>query len=220
MRPAPIAEIACTVAGEAVRLLSARALYWPARRTLAVADLHWGKAETFQAFGIPVPSGDLALDLARLDAAVRATGAERLLLLGDLIHGAWGLTAQVVDQAAEWLTRCPAEAILVEGNHDQHVAALPDAWALPVLPSLRDGPFRFCHAPAPDPQGAYVWAGHVHPVAVIRGRRRRGRVRLPIFHVGAQVGVLPAFGAFTGGAELDEPGARRYGVADGQLIAL
>jgi uncharacterized protein len=42
-----------------------------------------------------------------------------------------------------------------------------------------------------------VLAGHVHPAAVIGGRARDS-LRLPCFHFGPQVGVLPAFGAFTG----------------------
>jgi metallophosphoesterase superfamily enzyme len=42
-----------------------------------------------------------------------------------------------------------------------------------------------------------VLAGHIHPAAVLGGRAR-DRLRLPCFHLGPQVGVLPAFGAFTG----------------------
>ena len=45
--------------------------------------------------------------------------------------------------------------------------------------------------------GAYVLAGHLHPCVVLGGRAHQ-RLRLPCFHFGAQVGVLPAFGAFTG----------------------
>ena len=40
-------------------------------------------------------------------------------------------------------------------------------------------------------------AGHIHPAAVVAGRGG-DRLRLPCFHFGPRVGVLPAFGAFTG----------------------
>jgi hypothetical protein len=45
--------------------------------------------------------------------------------------------------------------------------------------------------------GAYVLAGHLHPGAGA-GPGAHDRLRLPCFHFGAAVGVLPAFGAFTG----------------------
>ncbi|MEZ4467584.1 MAG: hypothetical protein R3F43_24855 [bacterium] len=52
----PPGSVALEVAGEVLWLLPERALYWPAAGVLAVADLHWGKAETFQQHGVPVSS--------------------------------------------------------------------------------------------------------------------------------------------------------------------
>ena len=67
--------LALALAGEPMRLLADRALYWPARRRLLVADLHLGKADTFRAAGIALPSGGTALDLGRLATLARSTGA-------------------------------------------------------------------------------------------------------------------------------------------------
>lgn len=55
------------IAGEPMLLLADRALYWPARQRLLIADLHLGKGTTFRSAGIAVPSGGTAHDLARLD---------------------------------------------------------------------------------------------------------------------------------------------------------
>ena len=63
------------LAGEPMRLLADRALYWPARRRLLLADLHLGKADTFRAAGIALPRGGTALDLARIGALVEARAA-------------------------------------------------------------------------------------------------------------------------------------------------
>ena len=41
---------------EQLRLLPQRAVWLEGSRTLLLADLHLGKAETFQAHGIPLPS--------------------------------------------------------------------------------------------------------------------------------------------------------------------
>jgi metallophosphoesterase superfamily enzyme len=58
------------------------------------------------------------------------------------------------------------------------------------------GGLALAHHPDPVP-GAYVLAGHVHPAARLGGRAHDS-LRLPCFHFGPAVGVLPAFGAFTG----------------------
>ena len=71
------------IAGETVRLLADRALYWPARARLLIADLHLGKGDTFRAAGIPIPSGGTAHDLTRLAALVELVHACELWILGD-----------------------------------------------------------------------------------------------------------------------------------------
>jgi metallophosphoesterase superfamily enzyme len=53
-----------------------------------------------------------------------------------------------------------------------------------------------CHHPQARDDG-YVLAGHLHPCIGLSGRAH-DRLRLPCFHFGERVGVLPAFGAFTG----------------------
>ena len=58
------------LAGEAVCLLPRRALWWRAMRTLFVADVHLGKAETFRTLGVPVPAGPTEATLARLGTLV------------------------------------------------------------------------------------------------------------------------------------------------------
>ena len=85
----------------------------------------------------------------------------------------------------------------VRGNHDDHAGDPPAALGLQVLDGpLRLGPWALQHQPEAVP-GAYALAGHLHPGVLLRGRGRQ-RLRLPCFHFGPQVGVLPAFGGFTG----------------------
>jgi metallophosphoesterase superfamily enzyme len=57
---------------ELLWLLPERAAWLPQARTLLVADLHLGKAETFQAHGIPLPSdGDAGTLNLLLELAAR-----------------------------------------------------------------------------------------------------------------------------------------------------
>lgn len=217
------------LAGEEVVLLGQRALFWPRRSTLVVADLHWGKADSFRATGLPLPGavvdGVLAADLGRLDRAVEATAARRLLVLGDLIHARDGVTPALTAKVAAWrrtLDRRGVERLeLIPGNHDRHVSQLPPEWQVAVLAEVVDeGPFRFTHAPPPgaDSAGApYVLAGHVHPVARLRGGG--DSLRLPCFHLGSRAGVLPAFSELTGGHRLGRrEGDRVFVVVEERVV--
>ena len=74
------------MAGERLVALADKGLYWPARSTLFVADVHLGKDSAMLASGIPVPFGATTETLLRLSGLLALTGATSLVLLGDLWH--------------------------------------------------------------------------------------------------------------------------------------
>ncbi|MBL8306334.1 MAG: ligase-associated DNA damage response endonuclease PdeM [Rubrivivax sp.] len=192
----PVLEV--QAAGTTLRLLAQRALFLPEFDTLLVADAHIGKARSFRRLGVPVPEATTDETLARLSQAVASCGARRLVFLGDLLHSARAQAAAPLAAVTRWRDSHGSLALtLVRGNHDQHAGDPPPNLDVQCLDGpLRLGPLALCHHPDPI-AGAYVLAGHVHPAAVIGGRAR-DRLRLPCFHLGPAVGVLPAFGAFTG----------------------
>lgn len=204
------------LAGERFTLLD-RAAYWEDEHALVASDLHLGKAETFQRAGLPVPSGHAAADLARLGALRDATGAERLYLLGDLVHARGGLTDSLVREVASWREGFPAEIHLVSGNHDLHAGGLPSAWRLEGSAELERRGLLLVHAPRPG--GPPHLCGHLHPVVALRGGLEA--LRLPCFVLEPERLVLPAFGSFVGGLEMrPRRGRRLFAVADGEVVAL
>lgn len=205
--------------GERVVLLPERALFRPATGQLLVADVHWGKAATFRAFGIAVPGGTTADGLARLDAALARTGAGEIVFLGDLFHARQGKSAATLAAVRGWRARHPALRLtLVRGNHDRGAGdPPPDLGFDSVDPPRLSPPFVYAHHPEPH-DGGYVLAGHVHPAAVLRGPGGM-RERLPCFHFGREVGILPAFGDFTGAATVAPlPGDRVFVVAAHEVL--
>ncbi len=209
------------VGGQWLQLLPQRAAFLPEHRTLLVADAHIGKAVSFRRLGVPVPGGTTTATLQRLSSAVTATAAQRIVFLGDLLHSARGQAAATWDAVARWRAQhADLQLTLVRGNHDSQAGDPPPDWQVECL----DGPLHLdglalAHHPDPVP-GAYVLAGHVHPAALLGGRAAQ-RLRLPCFHFGPQVGVLPAFGAFTGMHVLPRgPGDRVYVIAEDAVRAL
>ncbi len=196
-------RIEIDLAGERVVLLAARALYWAAEATLFVADPHFGKSDSFQAAGLPVPSGATADDLARLSRCLDETGAQRLIILGDFFHTRASQSEQVIEALEGWRGRHRTLSVtLIAGNHDRHAGPPPASLnIIGVCEPYLLGPFA-CHHEPPQRQSQvptrYALAGHVHPVATLRDVDGT-RLRLSCFHVGQSTTVLPAFGAFTGG---------------------
>ncbi len=82
-----------------------------------------------------------------------------------------------------------------------------------------EGALALAHHPGSTP-AAYTLAGHIHPGARLHGSGRE-RVRVPCFWFGAQCAVLPAFGEFTGLADIEPRIEDRVWVTTGdEVIAL
>lgn len=212
-----------------LHLMPEKAAYWPAQRTLFVADLHIGKAAVFRARGLPVPQGTTTETLTRLSRALRASGAERLVVLGDLLHARESHAEPTMAALRRWrLEHASLACIALEGNHDRHAGLLEAALGFEAMHGVYDaGPLLGVHDPSDAPGQLHrqqdssgqnrrlVLAGHVHPVAALRGRL--DQLRLPCFWLHQGVLTLPAFGAFTGGHALT---LRQGHIVHGQAFAV
>lgn len=206
------------LAGEMVEMLAEKALWWPAERTLFIADLHLGKAASFRALGQPVPSGTTQDNLDRLSALIDQHAAQRIVFLGDFLHAAAAQQASVLNPVRQWRAQHAAvDGLLVRGNHDSHAGDPPaDLRIGTVDEPHRIGPFAACHHPQ-QVTGAFSLAGHLHPAITLTGPAR-DRQRLPAFWRSEGLLVLPAFGAFTGGSRQPAPAdAQAYAVGGGQV---
>lgn len=208
--------------GQHFELHPLRALYWAARQTLVVADLHVGKAGLFRALGIPVPGGTTAHDLNRLTTLVESTGARRLLILGDLLHGRAGRGDATFAAVAAWRARHrQLEVTLVRGNHDFSAGDPPREWGFCVVsgPVVEDG-IAFQH----EPPTVITWrtpptvCGHVHPAARLRDFDGSA-AGVACFVIEQRLLILPAFGRFTGGSRVEQRDDRRlYAVAADRVV--
>ncbi len=185
-------------AGRALTLLPEKAVFIASSRTLLVADIHIGKALSFRALGVPVPHGTTGETLAALTMLIARWRVQRVVFLGDFLHSVRAHAVATIAAVADWrAAHDGVELVLVRGNHDDRAGDPPRHLRIDVVDEpLIDAGFALCHHPRPR-RGAYVLAGHLHP-CVHLGGRAYDHLRLPCFWFGDSVGVLPAFGAFTG----------------------
>lgn len=192
MTPAPI-----HLAGERLMLDPEGALFWPARRLLAVADLHLEKGSAAAARGALLPPWDTRATLDRLAALLRRWQPETVVALGDSFHDAGGSARLAAPDRARLRAMAAAHRFVwVLGNHDP---TPPDDIAGDVVATLQLGPLRFCHQARPGPAAGEL-CGHHHPKA--RVEARGGAISRPCFVSDGRRLMLPALGAYTGGLDV------------------
>lgn len=186
-------------AGHELLLGTGRAVYWPAEQALIVADLHLEKASWYARAGQMLPPYDSRETLERLAALVDATGARRVLCLGDNFHDAHGparLDAVAADRLAALARR--VDWVWVTGNHDEKDGAAHGT----MLPELTLGGLMLRHE-ARSMETLPELSGHYHPQLRVAARGRS--VRRPCAVVSERKLVMPAFGALTGGLDAAHP---------------
>jgi DNA ligase-associated metallophosphoesterase len=195
--------------GEEFVLLADRAIWWARTQTICVADVHLGKAAAFRSGGVPVPEQTTVADLDRLSALVSRFRPRRLVVLGDLLHARSGRVDVTMDAFGAWRAHHrELEVLLVRGNHDRSAGDPPREWNVCVVDEPHagagDGRILLAHDPdvAPtcieDHRG--MLCGHIHPGVTMFGAVRT--LRAKCFWLRPRVGVLPAFGSFTGGKSI------------------
>ena len=197
------------------------ALFWPARRALLVADLHFEKASWFAKLGQMLPPYDSIATLAELAALQAATGAVEIWCLGDSFHDSAG-SARLPTRALAMLRALTAatQFMWITGNHDALLAG-GSAKTLggTVFEEAEVDGLVLRHEADPRETRPEL-SGHFHPKLRVRVRGRLVSRRCFV-ETGSKL-ILPAFGSLTGGLDAGHPEIiRAVGGGDARaLIAL
>lgn len=187
-------------AGEEMRLVDGRALFWPRERALLVADLHLEKASFFASHGQLLPPYDSRETLERLASAVRETDARRVYALGDNFHDGKG-SLRLEPHAAGMLAALTRalDWVWITGNHD---AGAEEIAGGALADEIVSGGLVLRHK-AKGGESRPELSGHFHPRLMLSARGRR--IARPCAVMSEQRLILPAFGALTGGMDAADP---------------
>lgn len=187
-------------------------------RTLVVADLHWGYAESHRAAGNLLPAwGDDVLE-AKLRALLADYAPTEMIWLGDSLHTARSAPASRA-RAEAFIASSPAPIRVVAGNHDAR-------WAPTTAGPLVRGRFVLHHGDQPlpatldCPADALEIIGHHHPAYVYRDGAG-ARLKLPALVQSPARLILPAFSPWAAGAAWNErlaPGETLWAATPRRLL--
>lgn len=174
------------------------ALFWPERRALLVADLHFEKASWYARAGQLLPPYDSRATCEALTAIVERLDVAEIWALGDSFHDMHGPGR--FEPVARAAVRCISQGrrfVWISGNHDEQ-ATLPGEH---YREASVDGIMLRHEAQANERQPEI--SGHSHPK--IRVRTTLRSISRPCFVTDGQRLILPAFGALTGGLDVEDP---------------
>jgi uncharacterized protein len=206
--------------GLTLRLLPEKAIYIEQLSALLVSDVHLGKAETFQAQGIPITNQLNHTILNRLTQVCDRLQPQTLYILGDLFHSRFALVEELLDQWAAFQRAIAADITLIVGNHDRALISSLDQHSIHwVSDAIALQQIIFSHEPQPDAQKLNI-CGHIHPC--VRIGSKLDTLRLPCFFwdKSQNLLILPSFGDFTGSFEMAlVPDTVAYVVAEDAVVA-
>jgi hypothetical protein len=185
---------------EKIHYLSSGCLYICDTATLVVSDMHLGKAASMARNGCLVPPYDAHDTLERLEHEINAHRPSRIIALGDSFDTAQAhdaLPESVHDKLVNLVDAY--NVIWITGNHDP---VLSTTLGDKITDEFVENGVIFRHIAGDNvPGNRLEISGHYHPKANVSVRGRS--IRRPCFIADDRRIIMPAFGAYTGGLDVN-----------------
>lgn len=208
--------LSITIQNQIFILHQSGTIFWQAKKTLLISDVHMGKVAHFRQHGIAIPELAVHGNLERLDEIMAFFNPEKIIFLGDLFHSKINTEWELF---THWVKSTTAEILLVEGNHDIIAKENYTLLEIKIFESLTIDGFLLTHHPTISP-GFFNFCGHIHPGIKLYDVGRQP-LRLPCFFQKPDQMILPAFGEFTGNHYLKPSKADKvYVITESEVIPI
>lgn len=169
-------------------LLPMRALYWPHRQMVIIADLHLGRVMP----RMPKIVENVQQTLLRVSEVLQHTNVNRLLFLGDVFHMRNTYHQELVGHFERWrATVAHVEMILVRGNHERAMGDPPRQLQLQCVdPGYEESGVTFLHEPRHS--HSFAMCAHLHPCLLVPTARAFATA-VPCFVWNQEYLYMPAF---------------------------
>ncbi len=185
------------LSGQKAILLQEKALWLSDYNTLAIADIHLGKARHFRKSGIAIPAQSQNSDFANLHSIINKYKPKKVLFLGDLFHSTYNNDWHLLKETLQHYYNS-IQFILIKGNHDLIDAEAISSSGIECVTDYWLEQLHFTHEPLSNiANNTYNIAGHIHPGYTIHGKGKQS-LRLPCFYMSDKQLILPSFGILTG----------------------
>jgi DNA ligase-associated metallophosphoesterase len=181
-------------------LSSSGCCYWPQKKTLIVADLHFEKGSYFARRGNPLPTTDTRDTLQRLQAQIIAFQPETIICLGDNIHDGKAFMRMDIADLVMLQSLCESVANWhwIVGNHDSIQLQNHPLRTMQFHAELLIADVWFTHASCEE--HAINIIGHYHPKISLH--KRGVKIKGKCFVVTEETIIMPSFGSYTGGLDI------------------
>lgn len=200
-------------------LLPSKAIYWPDKEMLILADLHLGKISHFRKEGIGIPLEAKNKNWRELNELIEEYNPKQVYFLGDLFHSTYNQEWVELEKFMAHYEQI--EFHLVLGNHDILNESVYENSRIHTTERCEIDSFTFTHHPLDQPEdGRFNFCGHIHPSVRLMGKGRES-IKLPCYYIMEHQMILPAFGVFTGTKNLEiDKAVSIYGIVEGQMLKL
>lgn len=179
-------------------------LWLPSLGVLCAADIHFEKGSFFERFATFLPPYDTPTTLDRLEDVITKLKPRRFIALGDSFHDRDAARRMAPDHKERLNTLISSVKtwVWIEGNHDPGISLGVGG---EYLPHYDIAGIRFHHMTTTRPENdlgkSYEISGHYHPKTsvTLKGHRMSGAC---FVRTGRKL-ILPAFGSYTGGLDID-----------------
>ena len=179
-----------------LEMLPSRALLLPETKELLICDIHLGKAEYFQQYGIPLTNNSDKNNFARIKILVKKYSPDKLIILGDLFHSKFSIDKTLQKKVEDLPELLKTNVELVLGNHDVGC----NIKNLKIFNIRKTKNIILSHEPVDlENNKTLNICGHYHPKLYLKNKEDKLSFRCFAMDNKKKTLFLPAFGDLTGG---------------------